>query len=384
MRAWGGRYGDYVLAAALAVIGVLEAVLSEDDASVVGGIVTVLAASVLMAWRRRNPELVALGAFAVIVVGEAWANVWSSSAWPFVLSVVLVYTIAANRDGWQAVRGLGVLAAAMALATAIDDYDEAVSDWAFVGIVAFAGPAILGWLLGGQARLSRELERRNAQLDREREERARRAVADERARIARELHDVVAHSVSVMVIQAGGARSVMERTPDKAERSFGAIESTGRDALDEMRRLLGLLRPAGEEPQLSPQPGLARVAEVVERARAAGLAIELQVAGEPVALAPGADVAAYRVVQEAITNVLKHAGGARVRVVLRHRDDDLEVEVVDDGGAQAPARIGVAGGHGLVGMRERVALQGGDFEAGPRPGGGFGVRARFPRAEVPA
>jgi signal transduction histidine kinase len=299
--------------------------------------------------------------------------------------ILLAYTAGAHLQARRAIATLALLIATVVVATLVDDYNEAASDVAFIGIVILAGPALLGWLIGSHTRLSDELRRRNEQLEREREARAQRAVADERARIARELHDVMAHSVSVMVIQAGGARRVLDRQPDRAEAAFGAIETTGRDALHEMRQLLGLLRPAGEAPSLTPPPGLDRLPELIQRAREAGLTASLAVTGDAAPLAPGADVAAYRVAQEAITNALKHAAGSRVRVELRYGTDGVELQIADDGSGTATAPVAVASGHGLVGMRERVALQGGAFAAGPDPDGrGFLVRARFPRAEVPA
>ena len=383
LRTWGERFGDVALAGLLGLIGVLEVVVPADD-DLAASVATIVVGSALLVWRRSHPEVVGLASLAVIAVGETWADVWSNQAWPFLIVMVLVYTTAAELEGRRAVRGLLLLALALVLGTIRDEYDEAVGDWAFVAIVGFAGPAIVGWLLGGQLRLGKELHERNAQLEREREERAARAVAEERARIARELHDVVAHSVSIMVIQAAAARRVMTPAPERAEDSFGAVESTGRDALAEMRRLLGLLRPADEEPALRPQPGVERIGEIVDRARAAGLRVEFGVSGDPAVLTPAADVAAYRVAQEAITNVAKHAEGARVRVSVSFGDDEVVVEVADDGSGSGPSRVGVASGLGLDGLRERVALQGGAFDAGPQPDGGFRVCARFPRAEVAA
>jgi signal transduction histidine kinase len=208
---------------------------------------------------------------------------------------------------------------------------------------------------------------------------ARDAVAAERARIARELHDVVAHAMSVMVVQAGAARTALEREPAVAEEALRRIEETGRVGLGEMRRLIGLLRP--EDPaDLAPQPDLARLDELLETMRHAGLQVEAVVEGSPRELPQGVGLTAYRLVQEALTNVLKHAGESHARVLLRFDEDALEVEVFDDG--LGPLRDGTTlGGHGLIGMRERVELFGGSLETGPRPGGGFEVRARLPVAE---
>jgi signal transduction histidine kinase len=238
------------------------------------------------------------------------------------------------------------------------------------------------WLVGDTLRRRTSqlaaLEARAAALELEREEESGRAVAEERARIARELHDIIAHSVSVMVVQAAAARRVLDSQPDAARASLEAIETTGRQALSEMRRLLGVMRREDvREDAKAPQPSLARVATLVDEMRAAGLPVELRVEGEAGPVPPGVDVSAYRVVQEALTNALRHAAAASVSVVVRYGPDDVEVEVSDDGHGPQEDPDSV-GGHGLIGMRERVALFRGDFEAGPRAGGGFAVRARLP------
>ncbi len=219
----------------------------------------------------------------------------------------------------------------------------------------------------------------------EHEAQTRRAVEAERARIASELHDVVTHNVSVMVVQAGAARSVLASSPDEAREALLAVEASGRTAMGELRHLLGLLAPAGgDEAVLVPQPGVSQVRALVDRVRAAGLDVELSVTGTR-DLPPGVDLAAYRVVQEALTNVIKHAGAARAAVALEYRPDDLLITVTDDG-RPAPEPSGSWGspgssgpnGRGLIGLRERIALYGGELDAGPRPGGGWRVRARIP------
>jgi signal transduction histidine kinase len=245
------------------------------------------------------------------------------------------------------------------------------------GNVIFVATAV--WLaafaLQRRARRTAELEARATRLEREREERASTAVAEERTRIARELHDVIAHCVSVMTVQSGAARLLLEEDPQRALEPLLAVEETGRQALAEMRRLLEILRSDMVETGLAPQPGLSDLRALVERCEAAGLPVELMVEGEPEALAPGVDLAAYRVVQEALTNAIKHAGPARVWVTVHYGGHALELEIADDG--QTVPNNG-AHGHGLVGMRERVALYGGDLEAGPRGAGGYAVHARFP------
>ena len=240
-----------------------------------------------------------------------------------------------------------------------------------------AGEILVFWLAGVFVRGRRQaaaLAARNAALTRQAEQ----AVAAERARIARELHDIVAHHLSVVVLQAAGARA----SGQASDRTLEKIEDSGRQALTEMRRLLGMLREPDEEPALTPQPGLGELPALAESVRAAGLPVRLVVDGDAAALPAAVDVSAYRIVQEALTNVLKHAGSARAEVSVGVVGDALMIEVTDDGpGPQTadPAQADPApGGRGLTGLRERVALFGGELLAGPEPGGGFAVRARLP------
>ncbi|MGH2406551.1 MAG: sensor histidine kinase [Candidatus Limnocylindrales bacterium] len=250
--------------------------------------------------------------------------------------------------------------------------------WIFLIFGILAGCWLVGDTLRRRTDQVAVFRARATALEVEREEASRRAVVEERARIARELHDVVAHSVSVMVVQAAAARRVLATKPHEARASLQAIETTGREALAEMRRLLGIMRREDLDGDgTAPQPGLARLATLVEAMRATGLPVELHIEGVAGALPPGVDVSAYRVVQEALTNALRHADPARVTVVVRYRQDDVEVEVSDDGKGSV-ADSALSGGGGLLGMRERVALFHGDFDAGTRAGGGFTVRARLP------
>jgi signal transduction histidine kinase len=221
-------------------------------------------------------------------------------------------------------------------------------------------------------------------------EATRRAVEEERARIAAELHDVVTHNVSMMVVQAGAGRRVLDSSPADAREAMLAIEASGRTAMTELRHLLGLLAPSGapepdgpgDQGSLRPQPGLDEVPALVERVRSAGLAVDLSVTGSVRGLAPGPDLAGYRVVQEALTNVLRHADGARARVRIEYRAQDLIIDVSNVAhGAGYPAG---GGGRGLIGLRERIAIYGGSLEAGPRPGGGWRVRATIPLEQAPA
>jgi signal transduction histidine kinase len=246
----------------------------------------------------------------------------------------------------------------------------------------------LSWVIGDRLRTRRayyaQLEERAERMHREREAQSKAAVAAERARIARELHDVVAHNVSVMVVQADGAAYVLDAAPDQARQALGTISSTGRQALAEMRRLLGLLR-AGDDAggEYVPQPGVDQLADLIEQVRGAGLPVRFEVAGQARPLSSGVELTAYRIVQEALTNVRKHGGdGASASVVLGFGDAALDLLIEDDGRGgpdglyQQGGRDGL--GQGLIGMRERIGMVGGTLTAGPRPGGGFRVSAMLP------
>jgi signal transduction histidine kinase len=235
------------------------------------------------------------------------------------------------------------------------------------------------WLVGDVRRTRRvETERRAEAIERslrEREERLRVAAAEERRHVARELHDVVAHAVSVMIIQAGAARQVLWSSPDQAETSLLAVESTGREAMTELRRFLGALDDDGEAAGVAPQPGIGELSALLDRVREAGLPATLEVDGAPRSIPSSLDVTAYRIVQEALTNALRYARRAATLVRLSWEPDQLRLEILDDGPATAAAE---GSGRGLVGMRERAALVGGRLEAGPRVGGGYAVRAWLP------
>jgi signal transduction histidine kinase len=240
-------------------------------------------------------------------------------------------------------------------------------------------PLLLGREVHERRRYLTELEERAERLEQEREARTRRAIRDERTRIARELHDVVAHEMTVMTVQAAAAQRVLDKDPAKAAEALRAIEDAGHDALAEMRRLLGLLRTEEESPNHSPQPGLQRLDGLVEQMVEAGLSIDVVVAGTPRPLPAGVDLNAYRIIQESLTNTLKHGGpDVQATVRLEFTDDELGIEVMDDGRGAAEALVADDSGHGLLGMKERVALLNGNFSSGPRGGGGYRVAARFP------
>lgn len=241
------------------------------------------------------------------------------------------------------------------------------------------------WVMGllFRQRLLRvvELQAHADRVQLEQAEKARWAVVEERSRIARELHDVISHSVSVMVIQAGAARHTLDPADTEMRESLQAIETAGREALAELRRLLGILRRADDEPTLAPVPGLARVGVLIEQMREAGLPTQLRVEGQPAGIAPGVDLAAYRIIAEALTNSLRHAGSAQAQVSIRYRPHELDLEITDDGQGGTAQADGT--GNGLAGMRERVALYGGTLDAGPGDAG-FTVHARLPTGRTPA
>jgi signal transduction histidine kinase len=268
---------------------------------------------------------------------------------------------------------------------------EAIGVWAnirfaerpgdYLWVAAFVAVSwATGFILSRRSAHARELHERALRLEREQLEAAERAVAGERQRIARELHDVIAHSVSVMTVQAGAVRRLLHPEQEREREALEAVEATGREALTEMRRLVGLLREKGMMPEFAPQPGMGTIDALLDGVRAAGLPVELEVEGESRELPAGVDLAAYRVIQESLTNALKYAGPAHAWVAVHWRDDALELEIANDGRSDGDGNGG--GGHGLTGMRERVSLYGGVIDSGPRPGGGYVVRARLPLQEV--
>jgi signal transduction histidine kinase len=296
--------------------------------------------------------------------------------------LVAVYSVAAYGGRWVALAGLAAAELGAAAVQLTPGRVQQVAPTVVTNTLVIAAAWLLGHFVGVRRAYTARLEQ-TAELERARAEQARQAVAEERLRLARELHDVVAHSISVIAVQSGVGAHVASTQPEEAAKALAAIEATSRAALTELRRLLGVLRQE-DEPQgdLAPVPGLADLDGLLAEVAKAGLAVRLQVEGRPAHLPAGVDLSAYRIVQEALTNVVKHAGPARAQVAIRYRDHEVRVEVTDDGrGAAAPTGDGRARvGHGLIGMRERVSVFGGDLEVGPRPGGGFRVAARLPFA----
>jgi signal transduction histidine kinase len=375
---------EWILAVGLLVLAELEIAIGYSGTDAVVMAVAAVPACLGVAWRVVAPVEAFLSVATVYAVTVA-AGVPTVEVLVLggATTAVVTYSIGLHGRGFAERHGLAIVLATIGTVSFIQT-PEVVGDLIFPPLVFGALPWLGGRTMRRRRRLAAALEETARQLELEREDRARAAVLDERVRIARELHDLVAHSVSTMVVQAGAARRMVRDRPGEARDAALAIEGTGREALGELRGLLGVLRRGDEELALAPQPTLQRIDALVEGARATGLEVDLRIEGDPGLLPRGEELAAYRIVQEALTNVMQHAGQARAEVVLRYLNDRLEIEVADDG--IAPANGGPAHeGHGLVGMRERVALYGGTLEAGRAPDGGWSVRARLPRqSEVAA
>jgi signal transduction histidine kinase len=369
------RGADALLAALVASLSATFHLTIRDpgvaDPSV-AGLLLAVAASVPIAFRRRWPEamLVAtlaaqFGTESLNAVGGGWIGV-----------LVLLYTIATTRSGprlyWTAGVALVSITAFVLLGVAVGsaEWQEFLST-----VIVTSSAVVFGDNMRRRRERASELLERAERAERERELIAEQRVQHERTRIAREMHDVVAHSVSAMVIQAGAARRQLQLDPQRALAALESIEATGRDAMSEMRRILGVLR-SDDSDSRAPQPSLAALSELTARTTDLPVVLTIDAVTPPVP--PAIELGAYRVVQEALTNVRRHAGPVgRVEIAVRHVDDDLVVEVVDDGRGCAAAP-NEAGGYGITGMRERVAVFDGELQAGPRRGGGWQVRARFP------
>jgi signal transduction histidine kinase len=331
--------------------------------------VPLVALATLPLLRRRQRPLAVLALVTAATV--AMAIVYSEDA-PFVTAVA-IYTVTAELPRFRA------LVASATSATLLIAVGFATVSAAQIlsSAILFAAAWAIGDSLGARRAYTRELEEKADRLERERETEAARAVAEEQARIGRELHDVIAHNLSVIVVQAAAANDVFDARPDRAREALREIESTGRSALGELRRLLGAVR--GDEAAFALPPGLDQLDSLVGQMRSAGLDVTVMVEGTPRALPAALDLSAYRVVQEALTNTLKHAHATHVGVELRFSDAALDIAVRDDGRGSGN---GGGTGSGLIGMRERVLTYGGTLHAGPAPGGGFAVAARFPLGET--
>ena len=293
----------------------------------------------------------------------------------FLSGIAAVFLMALLPNLRQSIAGLAIVFGAEGV-VARTDPSGSVGEFFFSNLF-FAVVWVVGLTLGRKFEEADVAKERAARAEHEREERARAAVAEERARIARELHDVVGHSVSVMTVQASGVRRLLKPDQEREREALLTVERTGREALAEMRRMVGVLRRPEEGPALAPQPTLEHLDRLVDQAREAGLPVALRVEGRAVALPAGVDLTAYRLVQEGLTNALKHARATRAEVLVNYGDAQIEVTVSDDGKGVGN---GDGGGHGLVGMRERVSVYGGELDAGPQPGGGYRLRAKLPIA----
>ncbi|MER5418424.1 sensor histidine kinase [Streptosporangium roseum] len=368
---------DVLLAVVMALFAVAEEVggrtLGPDSPRTGWWMVAAIATAVPVLLRRRAPATVTcLYSLATIAAFVHFGEI--ASAWQFYIQLLLLFTLLSElspRDP-RAVAGVAVTVAfvgTMMLASA---------EPSGAGDVAVA--VVMTSIAGGAGVAVRRYRQLAVHAQERAELLAREAVSEERTRIARELHDVVAHSVSVMVMQAGAARLMLRPDQVTERESLNVVEETGREVVEELRRMLGLLRTGPEGDGLAPQPCLARLDDLVEQMRAAGLDVTLNVEGEPVPLPAGLDLSAYRIVQEALTNTLRHAGPTGVGVTIAYRPRVLSLEILDQG--PRPGRTGHGGGpgHGLIGMRERVTLFQGRLSTGPLPGGGYGVRVTLPLA----
>jgi signal transduction histidine kinase len=372
MRALDPYRADLLLGVAFLVEALVELVVLVPDSAPhrwwAALVIGVEAAA--LAVRRRYTVLAVLAVMPFQVVAYELGSAYSDHlVTPFFVVLLMLYTIGRHLEG-PAMLVLSVYAGAFLLwANAADDYADTPTDYLVTAALLVAAPIIVGRVIRHRSRLHRTLRAKKERLEQERVVSAAAAAQDERARIAAELHDVVAHALSAMVVQASGARRLAERNPERAGEAFLAVERSGREALTEIRGLLGVLRRDDEDLGLAPQPSLRHVTTLVHKAQAAGLPVQVQVEGEARDLPIGIDLTAYRVIQEALGGALEpgHAGGAQVR--LHYGADHVEVEVADDGGNTARP---------LDGIRERVALSGGQLRAGARRDGGHVVRARLP------
>jgi signal transduction histidine kinase len=373
-------------AVAAALLGVLAAVgeISQPRPYVVLPAALVLSATVAL--RRLTPVV------AILLAGAASTVLSQADAGPLAIGpviLVLDYYMLGRRVGDPRSGWIDLVLLALPVVAISGDPNTSspggtlVLDVLFVWAFFFALPYGAGRAVRNRTTLNAALRANTKRLEQQQRERARQAVVEERTRIARELHDVVAHSVSVMVIQTAAARAVARRDPAAAAAALRSVETCGRDALVDMRRMVGVLHRSDIDLQSGTAPGLSQLGTLADRARASGLPVQVTVEGETRSLPPALDLVSFRIVQEALTNAIKHAGPARALVRITFTADNLQLEIVDTG--RGPVRRRVPGdevGHGLVGMRERLSLYGGDLRVGHRSGGGYEVMANIPLAEV--
>jgi signal transduction histidine kinase len=323
-----------------------------------------------LAFRRRFPLATVVVLFGLEPVLESFGRDLSDHvAGPFFWLLIAGYTLGAHTEGRRLWAGLAFAIASVVLSTALQPYDEDLTSYLSSVCLIAIGPILFGQALRNRARLNRALHAKAERAEQERAAAADAAALEERTRIAGELHDVVAHALSAMTVQASAARRMAERDPERAESAFATVEATGREALTELRRLLGVLRREDEDLGLSPQPSLAHIRSLVQRARAGGLPVELRVEGEPVPLPAGVDLTAYRLIQEALRRAQEAGGAGHASVGLDYGPGEIRIEVFDDGAAR---------GRRLLGLRERVSVYGGELKATAPAGGGWRVAARLP------
>jgi signal transduction histidine kinase len=369
----------YALVLAFVGVGLAETVLTQNDVNGPLGpmwfdILATLGITLPLFFRSRFP-LYAPVASGLVFAGSSFVDgrFVPHGLIPILTAITAFVCMGLVRDRNQAIAGLAIGIGVTAIVARNDPMGGA-GNFVFTSIV-FSVAWGIGFALSRKYYEAEEAKERAVRAEWERIERARLAVADERTRIARELHDVVGHSVSVMTVQASAARRLLKPHQVKEREALMVVEQTGREALAEMRKMVGVLRRPEEAPALAPQPSLEHLDRLIAHTRDRGLAVELRVEGQPEPLSAGVDVTAYRLVQEGLTNAIKHARAQHAEVVVRYGDREVEVTVSDDGTGDGG---GDSGGHGLVGMRERVSVYGGELEAGPRAGGGFRLRARLP------
>jgi signal transduction histidine kinase len=372
---WRPSRGDVALAAAVIALAVLEVSVNPALAPRGPALAIEVALGAVLLARRRAPLPVVV-AVAVLMVAEWLAGVpLVEPLVPLVAAVLSGYSAAVRCSAWPAAAAFVVLVAAAQIVS----QGAALGNFLF-GSVFVGGTFAVGRVVRRRTSENVELERAAGRA-KEREAAALLTAAEERRRIARDMHDVISHSVSVMVIQAGGAAQVLESDSARAKEALEAVQRTGRQALGELSHLLGVLREHGEEIGLEPQPGLGDVDALIDRARSSGVAVEVRREGATDGLPPGIELSIYRILQESLTNVLKHSGAKRARILLRYRTDGVELEVSDEGPAPTSAGVpspATEGGHGLIGMQERVGAYGGTLQAGPQENGGYRVRALIP------
>lgn len=362
---------DLALSGVLVVAGLVESMTVETTMPRWAHAAITTTVMVALAFRRSFPLAVLVVALAAIIVGGRPDT-------PFVLFgavVVACYSAGQFLEGRRALVGLFVAVGPAGLGLALDGGKPA--DLTAV-VVLYGGPWVVGRLVQQQTRRADDADARATEIEATDADRRAQAALEERARIARELHDIISHSISVITVQTQAVRRRLDPDQVAEARDLAAVESTARQAMVELRRLFGVLRADGERAPLAPQPGLDQLPRLLERSREADLPVELRIEGVPTPLSPGIDLTAYRIVQESLTNALKHAGDAHVTVTLGYTPTELAITVVDDGRGRAAVN---GTGHGLVGMRERVSLFGGRLDVGPRGEGGFAVHAVLPLIE---